>query len=769
MMFNPNRTNYTVRAIVILTLTFVWVFFVSKHASAVTADHLVISQVQITGGAGKATNDFVEFYNPTGGDVDLKGARLVKRTKTGTADTLLKSWTETAIVKSRGYYLWANSDFAGIPTGPDISTTGSIANDNGIALRAGPNDAGTIIDSVAWGQAVNIFVEGTVFAGNPEAGQSLERRPGGEGIGNGEDSNNNSLDFFLQTLSHPRNSGIVLQIPSEQDQEIPEEDGTVELPQAPPPGSSLGADPELTEIMPNPEGQDSGSEWVEFYNSSADLLNLSGWYIDDAATANNNDPSKSAFQIPDETVIEPGKYLAVNIPKGKFALNNSGGDAVKVFDNERRLRLKDHYNDSAPSGQSYAKDAQGEWRWSENPTPGTANIFSVPAVYSNTIVISEVLPDPSGDDAEDEFIELFNFGSDAVDLVGWTVADSRKRYAIAEEDLLETEIAPQGYFLIYRETSGIALNNTGEEEVSLYNPDGVLVSNVKFDASRKPNQSYNYASGGEYQWSFDLTPGAANQIVAVADEDELLTPESNLLIRNISEVKKLPLGSLVKTTGIVAVAPGLLGERTFYLQGSGIRVVLPAAFGPVLSVGMNLEIAGKLAMFHNELELRVAAADDVKISGDQSAVAAHPVPTGQIGETLEGYLVRIAGTVTSSSGDTFFLDDGSGQVRVYIRDSTGIAKPSMRKGENVTVTGIVSQYDENYRIMPRVQADIVVNDAGGNEELVAGISANQSGSLPRTGIDLWLTLAVSFGICYTILVVLLFSQLVINKERIKSK
>ena len=73
-----------------------------------------------------------------------------------------------------------------------------------------------------------------------------------------------------------------------------------------------------------------------------------------------------------------------------------------------------------------------------------------------------MLPDPSGDDAEDEFIELFNFGSDAVDLVGWTVADSRKRYAIAEEDLLETEIAPQGYFLIYRETSASATGDLRE-------------------------------------------------------------------------------------------------------------------------------------------------------------------------------------------------------------------------------------------------------------------------------------------------------------------
>ena len=38
-------------------------FFISgKNSFAATADHLVISEVQITGGAGQTTNDFIEIY-----------------------------------------------------------------------------------------------------------------------------------------------------------------------------------------------------------------------------------------------------------------------------------------------------------------------------------------------------------------------------------------------------------------------------------------------------------------------------------------------------------------------------------------------------------------------------------------------------------------------------------------------------------------------------------------------------------------------------------
>ena len=39
----------------------------------------------------------------------------------------------------------------------------------------------------------------------PENNQSIERHPGG-GQGNGQDTNNNNADFFIQTIVTPRNS-----------------------------------------------------------------------------------------------------------------------------------------------------------------------------------------------------------------------------------------------------------------------------------------------------------------------------------------------------------------------------------------------------------------------------------------------------------------------------------------------------------------------------------------------------------------------------------
>ncbi|MBU6414971.1 lamin tail domain-containing protein, partial [Patescibacteria group bacterium] len=119
-------------------------------------NHVLISQVQITGGAGQTTNDFIELYNPSGEQFNLKGHRLVKRAKTSTSDTPIKSWTSDEFIPPYGFYLWANSDYGAIAVMPDATTTTDIADDNGIAVRFGPKDTGTIVDSVAWGGAQNI-------------------------------------------------------------------------------------------------------------------------------------------------------------------------------------------------------------------------------------------------------------------------------------------------------------------------------------------------------------------------------------------------------------------------------------------------------------------------------------------------------------------------------------------------------------------------------------------------------------------------------------
>ncbi|OGM31206.1 hypothetical protein A2803_01890 [Candidatus Woesebacteria bacterium RIFCSPHIGHO2_01_FULL_44_21] len=179
------------------------------------ATDLVISEVQIgQSGTGNAGNDFIELYNPKDTSVDLNGYRLVKRTAGDITDDSIKAWDSEAMIPAHGYYLWANSGWTP-PVTPDATTAATIAADNGVALRQGPADIGTIVDSVGWDQAANVFVEGTAFPQDPPNDNSIERKACvGSTTGNSEDTNNNADDFVLKTTPEPQNASSGAEVPT---------------------------------------------------------------------------------------------------------------------------------------------------------------------------------------------------------------------------------------------------------------------------------------------------------------------------------------------------------------------------------------------------------------------------------------------------------------------------------------------------------------------------------------------------------------------------
>ena len=149
---------------------------------------LLINCIQTTGGPGKATEDLVEIYNPNNERVNLKGYRLVKRTKVGSKDGGIKSWIEEDFIEPYGVYVWANSAYGDVDA--NISTTATISDNNGVALRFGSANTGEIVDSVAWGEAENVFIEGRVFGVNPGSGERICRK-------DFVDSDDNSQDFKI--------------------------------------------------------------------------------------------------------------------------------------------------------------------------------------------------------------------------------------------------------------------------------------------------------------------------------------------------------------------------------------------------------------------------------------------------------------------------------------------------------------------------------------------------------------------------------------------
>ncbi|MEZ4156530.1 MAG: lamin tail domain-containing protein [Candidatus Paceibacterota bacterium] len=151
------------------------------------AKRLIIQSVQITGGQGLTTNDLIVIKNDSDEEVNLNGYRLVKRTKTGSTDSSIKSFTEDVFLQPGETYMWANSNYTDVQA--DTRTSASISNDNGVAIRFGDQDTGQITDSVAWGSAENIFAETAPYPENPGANKRLERL---------QDTDNNANDFSIK-------------------------------------------------------------------------------------------------------------------------------------------------------------------------------------------------------------------------------------------------------------------------------------------------------------------------------------------------------------------------------------------------------------------------------------------------------------------------------------------------------------------------------------------------------------------------------------------
>ncbi len=188
----------------------IWGFSGRVEADAKRAElaspHLVISQFQ-AGGTSNANDEFIEIHNTSSAPVDLNGFRVVYRSSGGSNDVgPMAVWNTTTILQPGQFYLIAATSYTGSVT-PDLTynptscSCSMSANAGGLAIRQGDNNTGAVIDAVGWGNATNIFFEGTRTAA-PANSTSQARKNSGC-----LDTDNNSSDFENLNPSAPRSSG----------------------------------------------------------------------------------------------------------------------------------------------------------------------------------------------------------------------------------------------------------------------------------------------------------------------------------------------------------------------------------------------------------------------------------------------------------------------------------------------------------------------------------------------------------------------------------
>ncbi len=178
---------------------------------------VVISEFRTRGLAG-GNDEFIELYNLSNSPVNIGGWKISGSSGCGTANSTRVTIAANLMHPSHSHFLETNSTgYSGIVVGDQTYNSG-ITDNGGIALLDASN---IIIDAVGM-CTTTTYYEGTPLAPmTASVDQSYERLPGGA-LGNGQDTNDNTADFFLNaSSSNPQNLASPPQPPNPTDTPTP--------------------------------------------------------------------------------------------------------------------------------------------------------------------------------------------------------------------------------------------------------------------------------------------------------------------------------------------------------------------------------------------------------------------------------------------------------------------------------------------------------------------------------------------------------------------
>lgn len=185
--------------------------------------------------------------------------------------------------------------------------------------------------------------------------------------------------------------------------------------------------------------------------------------------------------------------------------------------------------------------------------------------HPTDIVINEFLPNPTGNDdapmPNGEWVELYNRGSDSVDLTGWYLTDSNPTYVLpitatntVSSDLSTADlwIAPGEFMVVYRNGDGdFSLNNDAAgDQVNLYDSSNNLIdqhiyNSGLFDIVLENKSFARFPDGADIWFDPIPSPGRPN----IFESREILpslsfsyssaTHSVSFAVENINHYKKL--------------------------------------------------------------------------------------------------------------------------------------------------------------------------------------------------------------------------------------
>ncbi len=679
----------------------------------------------------------------------------------------------------------------------------SILNNSGDAIIL-KDSKGVVIDQVAYGD----WDDGMVSNNAPRAQDpaSVARFP------DGYMSFSDVADFKITRKPTKRESNILIEETSQQEKDTP-----------------LASSIVINELLANPSlNATSSDEFIELYNSGKESADLTGWRLETGSGASFTFSSSNASS----TIVQPQAYATISRVQSNLPMKNQGGDTVRLFQKgKERATMSVSYRGDAPLDQSYARNSEGDYVWTEISTPGKQNsirhsnqppeiimfipktgqagemitfdatdsrdedqdallffwdfgdgtkghgsltthlyreagtyyvelvlkagthetterrkitikeptpqaaIQLKPLVNSSSttlqdqssrpsIILTEVFPNPAGRDS-DEFIELYNEGSVSADLSGWTIEFQGGKN---KNSLPSVLLQPKEYLAVSQESGFRQLRNTSEE-LLLLNASGLVVDSIDYEDAPS-GYSLARTESGDWAWTKSPTKGKQNLVhIAFSDEEiqqnESLSPSKRIKPKKVQTSQKLQTASIndisnlktrafVRLRGKVTVLPGIFDSTSFYIGSKDQGILIKSSKGifPLLTVGQEIEVRGKLSKPSSGSAIKIVNMSDITILSTQLST---PSPTAislsAISDSHVGALLDISGEIKTVRWPNIYIKEGDKDLRIYIKKNTGIPKLSLVVGQKIRVVGILQKTASDYRILPREEKDITITSS----------------------------------------------------------
>ncbi len=144
-------------------------------------------------------------------------------------------------------------------------------------------------------------------------------------------------------------------------------------------------------------------------------------------------------------------------------------------------------------------------------------------VYATDVVINEFLADlPAGqEEAQDEWIELYNNDDSPISLLGWTLKDSNDAHTLR---IGEITIPAHGFSVITRKGSSFSLNNDADT-IRLYDSTSaaVLVDTFTYEGTTE-SRSWGRIPDGTGSFVANLIPSSGSANIAPPSPTPVPTP-----------------------------------------------------------------------------------------------------------------------------------------------------------------------------------------------------------------------------------------------------